>query len=124
MAARCPRCRGTRFVGRGKDRGPCPACNADAVGDKVIGAVQRTADRIAGRSLNVDSRTTTSRTGRFGTETTRTRAPRKRQTGARIRKPTAAAAAAVVLPACDRCGTHGPLTVTSRGAVCAGGCPA
>ncbi len=36
MAAVCPRCRGTRMVGRGRGRGrgrgPCPACNAAAGG--------------------------------------------------------------------------------------------
>ncbi|EFC85732.1 hypothetical protein [Parafrankia sp. EUN1f] len=123
MAAKCPRCRGTKFVGRGKDRGPCPACNATAIGDKAVGAVQRAADRIVGRSLTVDGRTTTSRTGRFGTETTRTRVPKKRTTTTRTRKTAAAATPAVVLPKCDRCGTRGPLTVTSRGAYCASGCP-
>jgi hypothetical protein len=42
MAARCPRCHGTRFVGRGSNRGPCPACNANAPGDKITGLVQPT----------------------------------------------------------------------------------
>ncbi|CUU61113.1 hypothetical protein Ga0074812_1573 [Parafrankia irregularis] len=121
MAAKCPRCRGTKFVGRGKGRKPCPACTAGAVGDKVVGAAQRAADRIVGRSLTVDGRTTTSRTSRFGTETTRTRMPKKRTTTTRTRK-TAAAPAVPVMPACDRCGTRGPLTVTSRGAYCATGC--
>jgi len=122
MPTTCPRCHGTRFVGRGSNRGPCPACNADATGDKITGLVQPTADRITGRRLTVDGPTTTSRPHRLGTETVRTRKPRK-TTAAKTRKQ-AATPAPVVLPACDRCGTHGPLKVTSHGAHCAHGCPA
>ncbi|WP_163549728.1 hypothetical protein [Candidatus Frankia nodulisporulans] len=119
MTTRCPRCRGTRFVGRGKNRGPCPACTGGGIGDRAVGAVQRAADRLTGRRLDVDGRTTTSRAHLLATETTRTRAPKKKTA---TRRKTTATPAAVVMPACDRCGTRGPLTVTSCGAICAAGC--
>ncbi len=77
MPAKCPHYQGTRFVGRGNTRRPCAACNADAVGDKITGLAQRTADRIAGRRLTVDGPPTPSRPHRFATETTRTRPARR-----------------------------------------------
>ncbi|WP_163552105.1 hypothetical protein [Candidatus Frankia alpina] len=118
MTTKCPRCRGTRFVGRGKARGPCLACAPAGLGDRTVGAIQRATDRLVGRRLDVEGRQTTSRPHRLAAETTRTRAPKKKTTARKKTAPTPA----VVLPACDRCGTRGPLTVTSRGAVCAGGC--
>lgn len=124
MAARCTRCRGTRMVGRGKNRGPCPACNSSAggAGDRVVGAGQRLLDGMLGRRLDVDGRQTTSRPHRLATETTTTGAPRPKKKTTPKKKPTTTAAGPA-MPACDRCRTRGPLTVTSRGAVCAGGCP-
>ncbi|WP_163548350.1 hypothetical protein [Candidatus Frankia nodulisporulans] len=123
MAAVCPRCRGTRMVGRGRDRGPCPACNAAAggIGDQAAGAVQRAMDGLIGRRREVDGRQTTSRPNRFATETTTTRGRSKKKTAAK-KKP-AATRTPPLMPACDRCGTRGPLTATSRSAVCASGCP-
>lgn len=77
MAKVCPRCRGTRMIGRGKNRGPCPACNADAPGDKVVGVVYRLVDRVRGTSVAKDGRTTTVRPSRFGTEVSTTRVKAK-----------------------------------------------
>ncbi|WP_161983167.1 hypothetical protein, partial [Candidatus Frankia alpina] len=116
----CTRCRETRYVGRGRDRGPCPACNAAAggIGDQAAGAAQRAFDGLIGRRRDVDGRQTTSRPHRFATETTATRGPRRKKTAAK-KKSTARAP---LMPPCDRCGTRGPLTVTSRAAVCTGGC--
>ncbi|MEX5712271.1 hypothetical protein AB1484_29315 [Parafrankia sp. FMc6] len=122
MAAKCPRCRGG-YVGRGKTRRPCPACNSTAggVGDKVTGAGQRLADRIRGRRLDVTGRTTTSRDHRLGTETVRTRAPRK--------KPVAKKKATAALPpspgmVCDTCKRGGGhLIMTGKGLFHSGDCP-
>lgn len=114
MAAKCPHCsRG--YVGRGKNRRPCPACNSAAggVGDKVTGAGQRAVDRLLGRRLDVEGRTTTTRDHRLGTETVRTRAPRK--------KP--ATPATVRGPVCDTCRQGGTLRMTSAGLHHIGGCP-
>ncbi|WP_163547800.1 hypothetical protein [Candidatus Frankia nodulisporulans] len=122
MPAKCPRCRGTRFTGRGNSRRPCPACNADAPGDKTLGLVQRAADRITGRRLTVDGPTTTSRPHRLATETVRTRKPRKKTTATTRTRKQATTPAAPAMPACDRCGTRGPLNVTAAGAYCATGC--
>lgn len=120
MPATCPHCRGTRFVGRGRTRRPCAACNADALGDKIAGLVQRTTDRVTDRRLTVDGPTTTSRPHRFATETVHTRIPKKRTTTKARKK--ASAPAAPVMPACEKCGTRGQLNVTAAGAYCATGC--
>ncbi len=98
MPAPCPRCNGRGMTGRGTNRGPCQACNATALGDRIVGAGQRLRDRLTGTT----------------TATTKRRKPRKK---AAPRK-----AAAVSLPTCDSCGATGPLKVTSRGAVCLRGC--
>ncbi|ORT46980.1 hypothetical protein KBI5_22230 [Frankia sp. KB5] len=112
------------MVGRGRNRGPCPACNSAAggAGDRIVGAGQRLVDGILGRRLDVEGRQQTSRPHRLGTESTTTRAPRKKKTAAR-KKPTTTPARPL-MPACEKCGTRSPLNVTSRGAVCADGCPA
>lgn len=135
MAAKCPHCRGSKYTGRGKNRRPCAACNSAAggAGDRIAGAAQRAVDRIVGRRLETDGQQTTEQAHRLATETTTTRtprrgsgatpAPKKRAAAAPARKPRAAAQrAAPRLPACDRCGTRGPLSVTSRGAFCIAGC--
>ncbi|WP_220386583.1 hypothetical protein [Frankia sp. ArI3] len=110
------------MVGHGRGRGPCPACNATAggVGDQVAGVAQRALDGLIGRRRDVDGRQTTTRAHRLATETTTTRAPRSKKTTAARKKPTARVP---LMPGCDRCGTRGPLTVTSRGAVCTDGYP-
>lgn len=88
----------------------------------MVGAGQRAVDALIGRRLDVDGRTTTSRPHRLGAETVRTRKPAKKKTTTK-RGKAATGTPPVVMPACDDCGTRGALTVTSRGATCAHGCP-
>ncbi|WP_239394733.1 hypothetical protein [Frankia sp. CiP3] len=98
--ATCSRCNGRGMTGRGTNRGPCQACNATALGDRIVGAGLRLQDRLTGTT----------------TTTTKRRKPAKKKTAPKR-------ATAVSLPACDACGATGPLAVTSRGAVCLRGCP-
>lgn len=126
MATQCTRCKGRETIGRGRNRGPCPACSSAAggVGDKVVGAGQRIADRVIGRQRDVTGRTTTTQAHHLGTKTARTRKPRaqpaKKKTPAK--KPTTPPA--VRGPICDTCRQGGGvIRMTSAGLHHVGGCP-
>lgn len=120
MTSICPRCKGTKFVGRGRNRKPCQACNADAPGDQIVGAIQRLADTARGRKIEKTGRTVTTQSSRLGTKTTKTTGKKKA-----AKKPAARSTPKVapLLPACETCGQRGkPLTVRRNRHVCMGGC--
>ncbi len=104
----CPRCKGTGKKGKNL----CQACNpSGAIGDRVVGAGQRLADRLTGTSTRL-------------TPTGVVQTRRGRQTVSALPDGLTPPGTTGINPqACDLCeSTAGPLRLTRKGAVCAYGC--